>query len=474
MISLTNCSRLPARNAVAARFMSSLPIRSRGPLVGIVGSGPSAFYTAYRLLQKNPDTRIDMYERRPVPFGLVRYGVAPDHPEVKNVQNKFAEVANYPHFRFVGNVHVGKDVKLKTLAQNYDCLVLAYGASGDRVLGIPGEDLSGVLSARQIVGWYNGLPECQDVNLAMDKVRDVVIVGQGNVSLDVARMLMTPPDKLAHTDASPRFLDAMRNSTIKRITLVGRRSIEHLPCTLKELRELFAIENAAYNPFTIHPVDWDKVMKQKFDRARKRLLTFLYSKQETKSEETAGAIVWGFENELTPAQVLGDGNRAASSIRFHDNRPSSQQDKAFHELPAQLIIRSIGYKSEPLDGLETVGTHFDLKKNVIRNENGRAAAGIYTSGWLKNGPIGVIAVTMMDAFGTADKILKDWETGTSFLENSGRGWQAIEHELQHPYVTWDDWKKIELHEKTGGQRRGSHSAKFLSWEDALKAIGKLE
>jgi adrenodoxin-NADP+ reductase len=196
----------------------------RKPLrVAIIGSGPAGFYTAYRLMNKVQDAVIDMYEQLPVPYGLVRFGVAPDHPEVKNCQSTFEEVALSPRFNYIGNVRVGHDIQLSQLKPHYDAMLFSYGASEDRKLGIPGEDLPGVFSAREFVGWYNGLPQFQDLKPQLLEGDQAVVIGQGNVAMDVARILLTPVDTLRSTDITEQALQILSESKVRSVRVVGRR-----------------------------------------------------------------------------------------------------------------------------------------------------------------------------------------------------------------------------------------------------------
>jgi adrenodoxin-NADP+ reductase len=196
----------------------------RKPLrVAIIGSGPAGFYTAYRLMNKVQDAVIDMYEQLPVPYGLVRFGVAPDHPEVKNCQSTFEEVALSPRFNYIGNVRVGHDIQLPQLKPHYDAMLFSYGASEDRKLGIPGEDLPGVFSAREFVGWYNGLPQFQGLKPQLLEGDQAVVIGQGNVAMDVARILLTPVDTLRSTDITEQALQTLSESKVRSVRVVGRR-----------------------------------------------------------------------------------------------------------------------------------------------------------------------------------------------------------------------------------------------------------
>jgi adrenodoxin-NADP+ reductase len=203
-------------------YSTAIPPRE-GLRIAIIGSGPAGFYTAHRLLHKVQDAVIDMYEQLPVPYGLVRFGVAPDHPEVKNCQDTFEEVAQSPRFNYIGNVRVGHDIALSKMKPHYDAMLFSYGADEDRRLGIPGEDLKGVFSARAFVGWYNGLPQFQNLQPDLQSGEHAVVVGQGNVALDVARILLAPLDHLRKTDITEQAIQALSESKIKHVRVVGRR-----------------------------------------------------------------------------------------------------------------------------------------------------------------------------------------------------------------------------------------------------------
>lgn len=202
---------------------STVTPSKRGLRIAIIGSGPAGFYTAHRLLHKVQDAFIDMYEQLPVPYGLVRFGVAPDHPEVKNCQDTFEEVAQSPRFNYIGNVRVGHDIELSKMKPHYDAMLFSYGADEDRRLGIPGEDLKGVFSARAFVGWYNGLPQFQNLQPDLQSGEHAVVVGQGNVALDVARILLAPLDHLRKTDITEQAVQTLSESKIKHVRVVGRR-----------------------------------------------------------------------------------------------------------------------------------------------------------------------------------------------------------------------------------------------------------
>ncbi|XP_018544016.2 NADPH:adrenodoxin oxidoreductase, mitochondrial [Lates calcarifer] len=212
-------------------------LHSCSPKVCIVGGGPAGFYTAQHLIKARQDVEVDIYERLPVPFGLVRFGVAPDHPEVKNVINTFTQTAKHTRCSFYGNVNVGKDVSVEELQRAYHAVVLSYGAEGNRSIGVPGEELTGVYSAKDFVGWYNGLPSCRELSPDLS-CETAVILGQGNVALDVARVLLSPLDILKKTDITQPALEALTGSQVRRVLIVGRRGPMQVACTIKELREM--------------------------------------------------------------------------------------------------------------------------------------------------------------------------------------------------------------------------------------------
>ncbi|WBW70572.1 mitochondrial [2Fe-2S] cluster assembly NADPH-ferredoxin reductase Arh1 [Schizosaccharomyces osmophilus] len=453
------------------------------PVVGILGSGPAAFYTAHRLFRNDPSIKIDMYEATPVPFGLVRYGVAPDHPEVKQVEHKFTEIANNNQFRFLGNIHVGKDLPLSTLSQHYDALVYAYGAPSDKLLNIPGEHLRGVYSARQVVGWYNSDPRHQNVGLSLSRLKDLVVIGQGNVSLDIARIMLSKPEQLSPTDINPLFLQQLCESTLQRLHIVGRRDLSSVSFTIKELRELFSLSSATFlaPEYTSSLQFLSEEALSTFDRARKRLIKLIQSKIQaaqqnppTSPSQKNPSNFWGLEFGLTPVEILGR-NGQVEKVRFQKTetvRNDTTSSSDFVEIPAQAVVRSIGYKSVPIPGMQELGIPFDMTRGVILNDDGHIGPGMYASGWVKNGPVGVIASTMMDSFSTADKLYKDWLAREPFLKGTKAGWDGIRPIVKTPVVTWKDWEAIKNHEIENGLQHESVSEKFRTWDDALRVLHK--
>uniref|UniRef100_A0A3B3Y873 NADPH:adrenodoxin oxidoreductase, mitochondrial n=1 Tax=Poecilia mexicana TaxID=48701 RepID=A0A3B3Y873_9TELE len=415
------------------------------PKVCIVGSGPAGFYTAQHLIKARQDVEVDIYERLPVPFGLVRFGVAPDHPEVKNVINTFTQTAKHSRCSFYGNVNVGKDVTVDELQGAYHAVVLSYGAEGNRRMGVPGEDLPGVYSAKDFVGWYNGLPSCRELKPDLS-CETAIILGQGNVALDVARILLSPLD------------------------------------ILKELREMVNLPGTRPEMVT---ADFEGVSEALKDvpRPRKRLTELLLKTaldapgdKELERRRNA-ARVWGFRFYRSPTEILADPGRSRTAgIRLAVNRLEGSGDAAravltgeVEDVSCGLVISSIGYKSLPIDP----AVPFDSHRAVMPNSVGRVhqAPGLYCSGWLKTGPTGVIATTMNNSFDTARSLLEDMDSGALDVSPAKPGSQAVSSLLEKrgvKPVTFSDWEKIDSLETRRGDACGKPREKLLSVEEMLK------
>ncbi|KAI1481445.1 FAD/NAD(P)-binding domain-containing protein [Daldinia eschscholtzii] len=468
--------------------------------MAVVGSGPAGFYTAYRVMSKVPKTKVDMFEALPVPYGLVRFGVAPDHPEVKNCQEKFEEVASSPNFTFIGNVSIGNagghfggcTIPLASMMHHYDAVVFAYGASKDKRLGIPGEsELRGIYSAREFVGWYNGLPEY--ANLAPDLTQgdEAVIIGQGNVALDVARMLLENVDILRKSDITEAAIETLLKSRIKRVHIVGRRGPMQAAFTIKEVRELMKLHGVAF-----HDIDMSLIPDEisKLPRARRRLMDIMVKGSTAKLEDAAKS--WSLDFCLSPTEFLGRPDGNIESTVFERTSLASPFDPSSSvvgtgekvTIPSSIAFRSIGYKSVALPGFDEAGISFDERKGIINNDGmGRVLQvkddentqhlshlpGVYCAGWVKRGPTGVIASTMEDAFSTADAIASDWNSDAPFLKGeSSSGWEALRAGVEHGkcrVIQWDDWRKIDKAERERGLRLGKEREKFTSTTEMITA-----
>uniref|UniRef100_A0A2K6A8Z8 NADPH:adrenodoxin oxidoreductase, mitochondrial n=1 Tax=Mandrillus leucophaeus TaxID=9568 RepID=A0A2K6A8Z8_MANLE len=435
-------------------FRHHLSTQEKTPQICVVGSGPAGFYTAQHLLKQHPQAHVDIYEKQPVPFGLVRFGVAPDHPEVKNVINTFTQTAHSGRCAFWGNVEVGRDVTVPELREAYHAVVLSYGAEDHRALEIPGEELPGVCSARAFVGWYNGLPENRELepDLSCDTA---VILGQGNVALDVARILLTPPEHLERTDITKAALGVLRQSRVKTVWLVGRRGPLQVAFTIK------------------------------VPRPRKRLTELLLRTATEKPgpEEAArrasASRAWGLRFFRSPQQVLPspDGRRAAgvrlavTRLEGVDEATRAVPTGDMEDLPCGLVLSSVGYKSRPVDP----SVPFDSKLGVIPNVEGRVmdVPGLYCSGWVKRGPTGVIATTMTDSFLTGQMLLQDLKAG--LLPSGPRpGYAAIQALLSSRGVrpvSFSDWEKLDAEEVARGQGTGKPREKLVDPQEMLRLLG---
>ncbi|KAF7641741.1 hypothetical protein LDENG_00273120, partial [Lucifuga dentata] len=369
---------LPGRRL--ARFSSGCP------KVCIVGSGPAGFYTAQHLLKAHKDVEVDIYERLPVPFGLVRFGVAPDHPEVKNVINTFTQTAKHARCRFYGNVNVGKDVSMEELQKAYHAVVLSYGAEGNRMMGIPGEDLPGVYSAKDFVAWYNGLPSSRQQNpdLSCDAA---VILGQGNVALDVARILLSPIDMLKKTDITRPALEALAESRVRRVLIVGRRGPMQVAFTIKELREMVKLPGTRPD-MVVSDFEGVKEALKELPRPRRRLTELMMKTaleipaEEERQRRDEASRVWGLRFFRSPVEILSGPDRSRTSgIRLAVNRLQGSGEAAravltgeVEDVSCGLVISSIGYKSLAIDP----SVPFDSRKAIVPNTTGRVqqAAGM--------------------------------------------------------------------------------------------------
>ncbi|KAM6964258.1 NADPH:adrenodoxin oxidoreductase, mitochondrial [Tautogolabrus adspersus] len=453
---------------------------SCSPKVCIVGSGPAGFYTAQHLIKARQDVEVDIYERLPVPFGLVRFGVAPDHPEVKNVINTFTQTAKHSRCSFYGNVNVGKDVSVEELQEAYHAVVLSYGAEGNRSMGVPGEDLAGVYSAKDFVGWYNGLPSCRELSPDL-RCETAVVMGQGNVALDVARILLCPIDILKKTDITQPALEALAESHVRRVLIVGRRGPIQVAFTIKELREMVNLSDT--RPEMI-AADFEGVTEALKDlpRPRKRLTELmLKTALETPGEKeqerrNKASRTWGFRFFRSPVEILADpDHKRTAGIRLAVNRLEGSGDAAravltgeMEDVTCGLVISSIGYKSLPIDP----SVPFDPRKAIVPNNMGRVqqAAGLYCSGWLKTGPTGVIATTMNNSFDTARSLVEDLDSGALVVSAAKPGSQSISALLDKrgvKPVLFPDWEKIDIVEMKHGEAIGKPREKLLTVKGML-------
>ncbi|XP_037716842.1 NADPH:adrenodoxin oxidoreductase, mitochondrial [Drosophila subpulchrella] len=432
----------------------------------IVGAGPAGFYAAQLILKQLDDCVVDVLEKLPVPFGLVRFGVAPDHPEVKNVINTFTKTAEHPRLRYFGNLSLGSDVNLQELRDRYHAVLLTYGADQDRQLELENEQQGNVISARKFVAWYNGLPGAE--NLAPDlSGRDVTIVGQGNVAVDVARMLLSPLDALRTTDTTEYALEALSRSQVERVHLVGRRGPLQAAFTIKELREMLKLPNVdtRWRTDDFSGID---LQLDKLQRPRKRLTELMLKslKEQGRSSGTKQFL----PIFLRAPKAIGPGEMEFSVTELQQD--AAVATSSTERLPSHLILRSIGYKSSCVDG----AINFDTRRGRVHNIDGRALKddasgnvdpGLYVAGWLGTGPTGVIVTTMNGAFSVAKNICDDIAANVLDTSSAKPGFDADGKSV----VTWDGWRRINDFEIEAGKAKGKPREKIVSINDMLRVAG---
>jgi len=453
--------------------------------VAVVGAGPAGFYVAEHLLRRaEVVVDLDMFDRLPTPFGLVRLGVAPDHQKIKAVTAAFDKVAAHPRFRFFGGVELGKDVTVADLRAYYHQIVYTTGAQTDRRMGIPGEDLLGSHPATEFVAWYNGHPDYRDCQFDLSQER-VAVVGVGNVAVDVARILCRTPSELAATDIAEHALEALRGSRVREVYLLGRRGAAQAAFTNPELKELGELEGADV-AVAAHEVELDALSREALektgDRAGAKKVEILQSYARRAPEGKPRRLVLRFL--VSPVAVLDNGAGAVGGIRLVRNRLvasatgtiQAQPTEQVEELPAGLVFRSVGYRGVPLPGVP-----FDDKWGVVLNEKGRVLdpntkqplLGEYTAGWIKRGPTGVIGTNKPDAAETATAMLEDAATGQMLApaEPDAAAAERLVTQRQPHYVDYADWLRLNDLEIARGRSRGSPRLKFTRVDEMLAALG---
>ncbi|XP_054724022.1 NADPH:adrenodoxin oxidoreductase, mitochondrial-like [Uloborus diversus] len=463
----TKLFMLALQGAQSFRSYTSNAIRKK---ICIVGSGPAGFYTAQYLL-KNKSIEIDIFERLPVPFGLIRYGVAPDHPEIKVVTNSFTKVAQNERCNFYGNVTVGKDVKLSELQDNYHAVVLAYGASQDRTLQIPGEESKNVLSARSFVGWYNGHPDHVNEQILLD-TDTAVVIGHGNVALDVARILLQRLDNLKTTDITEYAYEALKKSQVQKVVLIGRRGPLQVSFTIKELRELIKLSGCVTK---MNVTDFKGIPEiiSSLPRPKKRITQLMYdtaSKNETGSSKTCE-----IKFLRRPNCILSDDQGRVTSLICKINKmegtfenPQILQTEEEDVIKCGLVLRSVGYKSVLIEP----DIPFDKTKHIILNDGGRVEGkeNLFCSGWVKTGPTGVIVSTMSGSYETAEKILADID---KLASKPLAGNEIILELLKQRGVkvtTFNHWMEMDKLEQERGKALGKPRVKICDIDEMLEIV----
>jgi ferredoxin--NADP+ reductase len=448
--------------------------------VAVIGAGPAGFYTCEHILKHEATAEVDLFDRLPTPYGLVRGGVAPDHPKIKSVTRVYDKTAAREGFRFFGNVKLGEDISVEDLERHYHAIVYTFGAETDRHLGIPGEELPGSYSATSFVGWYNAHPDyaAESFDLSCERA---VVIGNGNVATDVARMLALTESELRETDTADHALDGLCGCAVEEIVILGRRGPVQAAFTNPELRELGEMEQAdiVVDPAELELDDLSRAYLEsdeadittrknyeiltEFSRKpiegkpKRIVLRFLRSPVEIQGAGKVETLIVG-RNEL----VERDG-----ALRAHDTGERE-------ELECDLVLRSVGYTGIPMPGLafdERRGTILNESGRVLEAEGGGQRVGHYTAGWIKRGPSGVIGTNKKDAQETVDRLFEDVEAG-NVAEPEAPDPAAVEELLRErgvDFVSYPGWQAIDAAETARGEPQGRPRVKFVRIEEMLDA-----
>jgi ferredoxin/flavodoxin---NADP+ reductase len=447
--------------------------------VAIVGSGPAGFYAAEHLLRNEAQVvEVDMFDRLPTPFGLVRAGVAPDHPKIKSVIRVYEKTAQREGFRFFGNVDVGREITVADLATRYNAIVYAYGTATDRQLGIPGEDLPGSHAATEFVNWYNAHPDFAKAQFDLSCDR-VVVIGNGNVAADVARMLALPKTELDITDTADHAIGPLISSGVKEIVVLGRRGPAQAAFTNPEVRELGELTDADIvidpSELELDEISAEFVESDECEPTNKRNVEIFTQFAQREPEGKPKRVIMKFLR--SPVEIQGDGRveklivGVNELVRDESGAIRARDTGEREEIDCGLVLRSIGYKGVGLEGLP-----FDSSRGVIPNEAGRVVdpesgeqvAGHYAVGWIKRGPSGVIGTNKKDAQETIDALFADLAAGkVPEREPVEPGIEELLAERAPDHVTYDGWEAIDEAEVAAGEPHGRPRIKFCNVEEMV-------
>ncbi len=457
--------------------------------VAVIGSGPSGFYAADALLSNKDFTiEVDMYDRLPTPHGLVRGGVAPDHPKIKSVTKLYDRIAKKDGFRFFGNVEFGTDITHQDILDHYHQIIYAVGAQTDRRLGIPGEDLSGSHPATEFVAWYNGHPDFKDFEFDLTQ-ETAVVVGVGNVAMDVARILARSHDELFETDIADYALEALKNSNIKNIYVLGRRGPAQAAFTNPEIREMGKMTEANCI-ITPEEIDIDELSQEYLDSDdadKKDVKNVEIMKEYAELEPDPSKpkkIIFRFLT--SPIEIIGDDHVEAVKIvknELYKNERGTLRPRATEEtevIPAGLIFRSVGYRGVQLPDVpfrEDWGTIPNVEGRITEFTDGKlgdVVVGEYTVGWIKRGPSGIIGTNKPDSIATVEKMLEDLANNTTFApaDTNPDAIVSLLDERNVDYVTYNDWLKLDELELANGEAIGRPRVKFTDIPTMLDAVKK--
>ncbi|MCH8079576.1 MAG: NADP oxidoreductase [Proteobacteria bacterium] len=450
----------------------------KNPLcIAIVGSGPSGFYAAEALIKSDIDVKVDMLERLPSPYGLVRSGVAPDHPKLKQAILLYDKIAQSPAFNLIANVTVGKDISVDELRGSHHAIIFTCGAESDRRLGIPGEDLAGSYTATEFVAWYNGHPDYRERQFDLSN-EVAVIIGQGNVAADVARILSKTADELKHTDISEHALDALAESKIKDIYVIGRRGPAQAKFTPKELREFGELKNC---DAVVDPTEMElneasnKELEEKTNIVSKKIVNLF---QEYSSRPISGKLRrCHFQFLRSPVELLGNSKLENVKIEYNQlsGDPFKQSAKGSgktYELETGILFRSIGYRGIPMKGVpfhDSWGIFPNVDGRIT--ENNEIVPQFYTAGWIKRGPSGIIGTNRACSVATVNSLLADLDA----LDSAGQkaGVEALYSLLDSRnvrYLNYQEWTKIDAIEVERGQAKGKPREKITYVKEMLELL----
>jgi len=452
---------------------AELPLR-----VAIVGSGPSGFYAAEALLKAEPQIHIDMFDRLPTPFGLVRGGVAPDHPKIKSVTRVYDKIAGNSGFAFWGNVTVGRDVTVEELARFYDAIIFASGAETDNRLNIPGEDLKGSHTATEFVGWYNGHPDYRDREFDLS-AEVAVVIGQGNVAMDVSRILSKTVDELKETDIAEYTLDALTESKVREIHLIGRRGPVQAKFTQPEIKEIGELADCEpiLEPggLIVDPASQTELDDPKNKHSQKNMAVLRSFAERGESTKTRRYHIHFLKS---PKEIRG--TERVESIVLERNRLEGEPFRLkavgtgdFEELPCGLVFRSVGYRGVALRGMP-----FDERRGVIPNIDGRVLNGSdvlpgrYVVGWIKRGPSGVIGTNKPDSQATVAALIEDLPKLQPCAHRDGTELLELLRSRKVRPVTFADWQRIDAAEIERGKLKGKPREKFARVQEMLGILRK--
>ena len=449
---------------------------SRPLRVAVIGSGPSGMYAADALAsQADIEVSVDIIDKLPSPFGLVRYGVAPDHLSIRSVRDTLDKVLDHPSVRFLGNVEVGRDITLVQLREFYDAIVLTYGASRDRALGIPGEDLPGSIAATDFVNWYTGHPDMDPdaYSAFLSSATSVAVIGVGNVAVDVTRVLSKAPGEIEHTDMPEHVFAALRASGVRAVHVIGRRGPAQATWTTKELRELGELEECqvliAEGGDASDPASQRSIAE---DKAVARNVAVIDGWADHVDDGRQRSIHLHFR--CRPVEILGtdriEGLVVETTVLDESGQATGTGET--HVVPVDAVIRSVGYRGIALDGVP-----FDDRRGVIPNLDGRVlngdlpVPGLYVAGWIKRGPSGIIGTNKKDAVQTVNCLLEDLADPASWTASQPDP-AAVDEALEGTRVVEiSGWRGIDAAERALGATRGRDRTTLHDREDLLGAAG---